>query len=238
MKGVGVPSGTPTPFACFMRYLLLLFLVAATVACASESSPVSSTASLVAAAPPTTVLGLSTTTLTPTSVPSPFSELTKPLESAIYDPHLLFGESINPVGLRIGSIDVDSPVVPVGVLDNGEMEIPGAAEVGWYRYGPSPGESGSAVLAAHIAYNGRNGVFRKLDRMQVGDTFEVVYDDGSVSPFVVTEVAHYGKAALPFDRVFAKDGDAELVLITCGGTFNESLRSYEDNFVVYATPST
>ncbi len=222
-----------------MRYLLLLFLVAATVACAGESAPPSVAAPTAATVSPTTAVdGPTTTTSISTSEANELSELTRPLESAIYDPDAFFPESTNPVGLRIDAIDVESPVIPVGVLDNGEMEIPGAAEVGWYRYGPSPGESGSAVLAAHIAYNGRNGVFRKLDRMQVGDTFEVVYDDGSVGPFVVTEVAHYGKAALPFDRVFAKDGDAELVLITCGGTFNESLRSYEDNFVVYATPST
>jgi len=221
----------------FMRDFLLLFLLAATVACASETSSLSSTAPAEVLVPPTTVIAPTTTTSTPTSSPSPLAELTKPLESAIYDPTRLFDESINPVGLRIGGIDVDSPVVPVGVLDNGEMEIPGAAEVGWYRYGPSPGESGSAVLAAHIAYNGRNGVFRQLDRMQVGDTFEVVYDDGSVSKFVVAELAQYSKTELPFDRVFAKEGDAELVLITCGGTFNESLRSYDDNFVVYAMPS-
>lgn len=222
-----------------MRYFLLFLLVAATVGCAGESAPPSVAAPAATTVSPTAVVGgLTTTTSISISEANQFSELVKPLESAIYDPDEFFPESTTPVGLRIDEIDVESPVIPVGVLENGEMEIPGAAEVGWYRYGPSPGESGSAVLAAHIAYNGRNGVFRKLERVQVGDTFEVVYDDGSASTFVVTEVAHYGKAALPFDRVFAKDGDAEIVLITCGGTFNESLRSYEDNFVVYATPST
>jgi hypothetical protein len=38
------------------------------------------------------------------------------------------------------------------------------------------------------------------------------------------------------DRIFAKDGDPVLTLITCGGDFNRSLRSYEDNVVTYAVP--
>jgi LPXTG-site transpeptidase (sortase) family protein len=117
------------------------------------------------------------------------------------------------------------------------MEIPGAKEVGWYQYGPTPGDPGSAVLAAHIAYNGRNGVFSKLTAMTVGDLFEVAYDDGSYRTFVVTEVAQYGKTELPFDRIFSKDSDPGVVLITCGGTFNQSLRSYEDNVVVYGSPA-
>ena len=54
---------------------------------------------------------------------------------------------------------VDAPVTSVGVEPNGDMEIPGAREVGWYQYGPTPGADGSAVLAAHIAFNGVDGVF-------------------------------------------------------------------------------
>lgn len=177
------------------------------------------------------------TTTVPSVSTSPLADLVKPLGSATYDPDVLLRTSPVPVGLHLEKIGVDNAtVVPVGVLDNGEMEIPGATEVGWYRFGPSPGENGSAVLAAHIAYNGRNGLFRNLDQMQEGDSFEVAYDDGTTSRFEVTEIARYGKTALPFDRIFAKDGEAGLVLITCGGTFNDSLRSYEDNIVVYAVP--
>ena len=44
------------------------------------------------------------------------------------------------------------------------------------------------------------------------------------------------KDELPVDRVFSKDGDPVLTLITCGGDFNRSLRSYSDNVVAYAEP--
>ncbi len=160
---------------------------------------------------------------------------TQPLGSALLSPVTESGPM--PIGLTVESLDITSaPIVDVGVESNGEMEIPGAREIGWYRFGPVPGESGSAVLAAHIAFNGRDGVFRDLDDLEVGAVVEVLYDDGSAKRFRVTETAQYAKDELPVDRVFAKDGEPELTLITCGGDFNRSLRSYSDNVVAYAVP--
>ena len=49
---------------------------------------------------------------------------------------------------------VGAAVVPVGLAPNRQMEVPAAADVGWYRLGPRPGDNGSAVLAAHNS--GRN----------------------------------------------------------------------------------
>jgi LPXTG-site transpeptidase (sortase) family protein len=160
---------------------------------------------------------------------------TQPLGSALLSPVAESGPT--PIGLTVESLDITSaPIVDVGVESNGEMEIPGAREIGWYRFGPVPGESGSAVLAAHIAFNGRDGVFRDLDDLEVGDVVEVSFDDGSSKRFRVTETAQYAKDELPIDRVFAKGGAPELTLITCGGDFNRSLRSYSDNVVAYAEP--
>jgi LPXTG-site transpeptidase (sortase) family protein len=142
-----------------------------------------------------------------------------------------------PTGLTIDDLDIArAPVVPVGVEANGDMEIPGAAEVGWYRYGPRPGDDGSAVLAAHVAYDGVDGVFRHLDDVAVGAMVTVDLADGESTSFVVTGVERYPKDALP-DEVFARTGDAGLVLITCGGRFDSQARSYEDNVVVYTRPA-
>lgn len=142
-----------------------------------------------------------------------------------------------PTSITIDGIGVaEAPVRDVGVRPDGEMEIPGASDVGWYRFNPTPGEVGSAVLAAHIQYNGKPGVFRYLGDVEVGDEVVVHFDDGSQTGFQVVELAQYDKEELPTDRVFAKDGEPILTLITCGGDFNRSLNSYEDNIVVYAVP--
>lgn len=210
--------------------LLLLVIVAA---CGSSS------ATTVGVATPTTS-SASTTSTTTTVVAenrSPLAEAVVELGSAVYDPETLLATAPMPVALTIEGVSVrNAPVVPVGVEPDGEMEIPGAREVGWYRFGPTPTQDGSAVLAAHIAWNGSNGVFRHLVDVELGAIVTVAYDDGSTSRHVVTEIAQYAKDELPFDRVFAKTGEASLTLITCGGSFNRSLNSYDDNIVVYAVP--
>jgi LPXTG-site transpeptidase (sortase) family protein len=169
---------------------------------------------------------------------SPLAELVEPLGSALYDPADQVDDSPEPVSISIARLRVDAAdVVDVGVESNGEMEIPSAPEdVGWYRFNPKPGQEGSAVLAGHINYNGTNGVFRHLSKLEVGDQVIIGYDDGSKTSFEVVERKQYNKEELPLDRIFAKSGDPVLTLITCGGSFNSSLRSYEDNFVVYAIP--
>jgi LPXTG-site transpeptidase (sortase) family protein len=142
-----------------------------------------------------------------------------------------------PTSVSIQGIGVaEAPVIDVGVEENGDMEIPGADSVGWYRFNATPGEAGSAVLAAHISFDGQPGVFRYLDEASVGDRVVVEFDDGTRSEFEIVELAQYDKQELPDERVFAKTGDPVLTLITCGGDFNRSLRSYEDNIVAYAIP--
>ena len=138
--------------------------------------------------------------------------------------------------LRLPDLGIDAPVEPVG-YDRGEMEIPRSpGVVGWYRYGSAPGAPGSAVLAAHVAWGGRPGVFAELRLVSVGAVVEVEFSDGATRRFRVEALASYDKQGLPVQEVFRREGDPVLTLITCGGAFNPSLRSFEDNVVAYAVP--
>jgi hypothetical protein len=220
-----------------LTILLLLALVAtacADVAAHSDGPGPQVLTETVDTATTTTVAPTTTTTTVPTV---DYASRVKPLGSAIFDPDAVEPPPPPPVTLTIESIGVrNAPIVDVGVLDNGEMEIPGRSEVGWYQFGPRPGEEGSSVLAAHIAFNGSPGVFRRLARIDPGAVFEVGFADGSSQRFEVFELGQYKKDELPFDRVFSRTGDPIVTLITCGGDFNRSLNSYEDNVVAYAVP--
>ncbi len=142
-----------------------------------------------------------------------------------------------PVTIRIPDLGIGgSAVRPVGVEPNGEYEVPRASEVGWYRYGSAPGEPGSSVLAGHIAYDGENGVFSNLAGVEVGATVEVILADGVSLDYEIVELATYQKTELPFDDIFDESGPDRVVLITCGGTFNPNIRSYDSNVVAYAEP--
>lgn len=141
-----------------------------------------------------------------------------------------------PVSMVIEDIDVvDATIIPVGVNPDQTFEVPPADQVGWYRFGPTPGEEGSAVLAAHIAFDGVDGVFRHLADVEVGAVVAVGYSDGTSQRYRIDSVTDYFKEELP-PELFARDGSPQLALITCGGAFNPQLRSYESNTVAVATP--
>lgn len=89
------------------------------------------------------------------------------------------------------------------------------------------------MLAGHVAYNGRDGAFRSLAAVDRGARVEVTLADGSVRTFTVTAVDRYLKDRLPAE-LFRTQGEPTLTLITCGGTFQPSLRSYDSNIVVTA----
>ncbi|MCP3856371.1 MAG: class F sortase [Actinomycetia bacterium] len=214
--------------ACLLIGVLVLS------ACGSSEAAAPSTPRATAAQSIPLTIPTERTTVAPRS-PSTSGEV--PVGSARFDAKDESEILAAPVNLRIGSLAIEAPIVGVGVEANDELEVPGAAEVGWYEFGPRPGEEeGSAVLAAHVDYNGRPGVFFELRNLVVGDGLEVEFDDGTVRRFEVISLDQYAKDELPFDRVFARSGSPVLTLITCGGDFDSSARSYQDNVVVYAIP--
>jgi sortase (surface protein transpeptidase) len=147
-------------------------------------------------------------------------------------------EKPHPTRLRIDALGIDAPVIALGVAANGEMDVPTDADtVAWYEYGPAPGQRGSAVLAAHVDYNGERGVFFTLDDLEAGESITVEFADGPPRTFTVTDGASIAKTALPVERLFRRDGRTTLTLITCGGEFDAATRSYRENVVVRARPS-
>ena len=143
-----------------------------------------------------------------------------------------------PVRLQVAKLGIDAPVEPHGVDSRGRMDVPdNVTDVGWYRFGPAPGESGSAVLAAHVDLAGPGrGLFFDLDQLAEGDRVEVVLSDGTELEFAVVAQTTYLKSELPLDLIFSREGSPVLTLVTCGGGFSRSSRTYDSNVVVYATP--
>jgi sortase (surface protein transpeptidase) len=130
-------------------------------------------------------------------------------------------------------------VVPVGVDDNGRMEIPrDVSTVGWYRFGPAPGSpAGSAVLSGHVDdYRQGVGVFGRIGDLAPGDIVKVFDASGVARDFSVLSREEWSKGDVPMDRIFDRGGASRLVLITCGGSFNSSTLGYDDNIAITAVP--
>ncbi|RKT36664.1 LPXTG-site transpeptidase (sortase) family protein [Microbacterium sp. AG1240] len=144
-------------------------------------------------------------------------------------------EALAPASVRIPAIELDEPLIDLGITAEGDMEVPeDFDEVGWFTGGGRPGGRGPTVIAAHVDSPTGPAVFLRLEQLVPGDTVEVTDTAGSTFSYVVTEVADYPKSAFPTSRVFGAVADDQLRLITCGGVFDTAAASYVDNRVVYA----
>jgi hypothetical protein len=143
-----------------------------------------------------------------------------------------------PVSLTVPAIRVTAPVAPVGLAPDGTIAVPPLdrhQETGWYDGGPTPGETGPAIIVGHADTVSGPSVFNDLRNLRSGDRIEVTRDDRSVAVFEVTSVERFDKDALPGARVYDDYGGPGLRLITCGGRFVGGSVGYADNIVAFAT---
>ncbi|NAZ75443.1 sortase [Kineococcus sp. T13] len=142
-----------------------------------------------------------------------------------------------PVRLRVADLGVDAPVDAVGVDAEGVLEVPADGDrVGWYRWSAAPGAPGGTVLAGHVDTLAEGpGALYELAAVEPGTVVEVVLDDGSTRAYAVVERRSHPKSELPAE-LFTRSGPSTLVLVTCGGRFDEETRTYADNVVVRASP--
>jgi sortase (surface protein transpeptidase) len=148
-------------------------------------------------------------------------------------------EGVAPVRVGIPAISVQSDLVDLGIDDAGALVPPSDfASAGWFAGGPVPGEVGPAVIAGHVDSRSGPAVFFRLEELVAGDTVTVTRSDGRGVEFRVTRVAQYPKTDFATEEVYGPTTGPELRLITCGGTFDPSRRSYLDNVVVYASLAT
>jgi sortase A len=141
-----------------------------------------------------------------------------------------------PVYLRIPSINVSAAVQQTGLSRKGNMGVPtNYTDVAWYKYGPIPGEKGSAVIDGHVD-NGLSlpGVFKNLDRIKVGDTIIVKTAAGTERTFTVQETKMYPYKEVPTELLFNRTDRQRLNLITCTGAWLPGDKTYDQRLVVFA----
>jgi len=140
-----------------------------------------------------------------------------------------------PSRLQIPAIGVDSGLIGLGLKRDGSMQVPtDGFPAGWYRHGPTPGELGPAVVAGHVDWAGAPGVFFRLRSVVPGDLVRITRRDGAVAVFSVTRTSRTAKSSFPTAAVYGDVNRPALRLITCGGSFDRTARSYRDNIVVFA----
>lgn len=155
------------------------------------------------------------------------------LSASEVGPHLEVASA--PVQLRIPSIGVNAQIQQVGITPSGAMGIPTSYDdVGWYKYGVTPGMLGSAVFAGH--FDGKEtprAVFYDLSKLKEGDVVEVLDKDGNILKFKVVETKIYDYASST-EEIFKGDlSKARLNLITCSGDWVKASKRYNKRIVVF-----
>lgn len=165
-----------------------------------------------------------------------------------------------PLELQIPSLEVNAPVLGVGLTSENEMDAPKGPfgdpiwqTVFWYRGSGIPGSVGTATMAGHVSDQlGQPAIFAQLENLQPGDLIIVHLKHTAIDiQFIVSEVETYSiqESSDPavLVRVFgagpvagtgpqpAPDGLSHLTLITCTGEFING--RFDQRIVVYATRS-
>lgn len=253
---------TPSNYARRLFYSLVAILLLAALlgACADKQRGGEQIAPLPSAAVSvqSTVEPTVRFTIQPTVEPAAHPLIPEPLIDPSLD--LRAGPVDVPLELRIPSIQINAPVLGVGITSGDVMDAPQGLAADpvwqtafWYRGSGIPGAVGTATLAGHVDDpGGRPAVFARLAELGSGDLI-VVHDTRSgldISFTVVkSEIYSTQQAADPavLAQVYgsgpvsgkgpqpALDGLSHLTLITCAGGFVNG--SYDRRLVVYATRS-
>ncbi|NDA12091.1 MAG: class F sortase [Actinobacteria bacterium] len=144
-----------------------------------------------------------------------------------------------PVSVAIDELGVRAPVDPVGIYEDGSVEIPeDVSRVGWYRFGSDPAQGeGSTVIVGHRdGFDQGAGAFYSIAGLDIGDAIEVELADGSLRDYEVVAREVVAKNLLPTSDLFAENGPERLTLISCIGYFDRDGDGYRENVVVTAVP--
>jgi Sortase domain len=85
-----------------------------------------------------------------------------------------YDQPARPVRLWIPAIAVSTPLVQLGRLPDGSLQVPKDWDTaGWYDGGPRPGQPGPAVILGHVDSKSGPAVFYQLQTLRPGDIVRV-----------------------------------------------------------------
>ena len=203
-----------------------------------ETSAANSAGAATTSTPPLTTAAAPATSAAP-ATPTTVFDLEAALASDLFGDgplKIVNTEAAIPVTIRIPSIEVEAPIIGLGLREDGAIEVPERTEeTGWWQGGPEPGEPGPAVILGHLDSRVGPAVFYRLRELDPGDEIHIDREDGTTVTYVVEASERHGKDVFPTEAVYGATEQPTLRLVTCGGEFDYDIRSYEDNFIVFAT---
>lgn len=142
---------------------------------------------------------------------------------------------IPPVRLSIPRINIDAPVVEMGLDSRDYPEVPDSgSDVAWYGFTSTPGRGSNTVFSGHVDWiyweMPLEGVFYHLRELQLGDEITVQTVDGASHLYRVT-----GNVAVGYDDpnvvdVMEPTTKDVITLVTCGGSWIKDYSAVGGNY--------
>ena len=155
-----------------------------------------------------------------------------------------------PVSVIVTSHRVDAAVSADAFNSDSSLYVPPDPQaVSWASQDVGPGSAyGTAILVGHINYRGISGVFSDLADYRVGQVITVVLADGrrinyavAAPPIEVNKDQLGPRRQELFDQsssygLVGQPMSGRLLLLSCGGAFDNRTGHYESNIFVFALP--
>jgi LPXTG-site transpeptidase (sortase) family protein len=142
--------------------------------------------------------------------------------------------SLQPNRLKISSLNIDAPSIPVGLTTEKAIDVPEKiSDAAWYNGSALPGKPGTTFMLGHYAA-GYGGIFDNLTKIKEGDIIEVIDHTGKVFKYKVTGKSKQKLSDINMESILTDSGEHRLVIMTCAGSY--IARDYTDRFIVTATP--
>lgn len=150
-----------------------------------------------------------------------------------------------PTRLVIPDLQVDAPVVQVGLDEYGNLGAPShddRTKAGWYAMDPRPGDGRGNVLMDGHTFVNDSAIFTSdfAEKIHVGMAISVAGADGVAHRYTATTVLPAVNKKDDYPGVVAKyklydfTGPERLVIVTCSGSFNWITKTHEDVAIVIA----
>lgn len=143
--------------------------------------------------------------------------------------------------LTIEKLGIDrARIVEIGVNNEGRLQAPVSIfDVGWYRTSGKPGQGGVLLLDGHNGGPTKEGVFKHLPELAVGDIITIERGDGKFFRYIVAENEEVplNEADSMMNRMFTpiSAGKEGLSIITCTGEWSQVRRTYLSRQFLRAT---
>ncbi|MBR2589002.1 class F sortase [Candidatus Saccharibacteria bacterium] len=134
--------------------------------------------------------------------------------------------------LSIAKLGIDrARIIEVGLNSIGRLQVPlNIFDVGWYRSSGKPGTGGTMLLDGHNGGPTKEGVFKHLPDIQIGDIITIERGDGKFFKYAVVE-----SEEVPLSEADSKmqmmvtspeKNKESLSIITCTGVWSQVQQTY------------